>query len=278
MANKLDYNFSPIKLDKAEKFKGYPLIGPDMDVRGGVFYAGGGEAIIVDPWSDPTEYRRYFRDALRRTRGRSGGVDPSKVPRAVYDTVVKNMPTTRKNVKYINEEVESMDDGQLVELSAFLRAGGTCRHQALAIAATLEEFKDRGHIDGTISVEVFKRAHIHDENDVRGHAWVRYTEDDNPLVLDPAQGFYGTLEESVANKKLKWSHLRPEEELDPYYQDLALQSISLSGLELLLGKARETAADSAQRTLLMGRAAASSAVMGTVSLLMSSSSRKGEAE
>jgi hypothetical protein len=202
------------RAEYGDTYRGRKIIGRDMDVRGGVFYGKfreSSEAIVVDPDNHPDIYWDYFKSACDRARDESGEVVGSSVLGAVFDTVRANMRYSKKGVSYVRRELGPAD-GQKIELGVFMDAGvGVCRHQALACAALLEDFKDAGYIHGHVSIDRSHRWDPDNDKDRGGHAWVRYTtEDDNAYILDVAQNYFGPAEEGT--EEARWNYLRPEEE------------------------------------------------------------------
>jgi hypothetical protein len=152
------------------------------------------------------------------------------------------MRYSQKGARQIRLEHE-LASCQEIELGAFMRAGvGVCRHQALVCAAVLEDFKDAGYLDGHISVDRNERWNPDDEKDKGGHAWVRYTTPKGtPYILDVAQNYFGTLEDST--EAARWNYLRPEEEFERYIM-----------LQRKLGRAGVKGFMNRMRWLVKGRA------------------------
>lgn len=206
-----------------------PIMSRDQDPRGKVFYTtAGGEAIVVDPTKYPEVYKKWYREFEDRARGNkrkgvigslinraNGGTVQEEVVRplvlqSAFDLVSEKMKYSKQGVQKILQEENATKDGAKVELSIFMDEGvGVCRHQALAVATLLSEAKDNGHIRGDISVD--RSEQWSPDGDRSGHAWVRYTSHSGTvMILDVAQGFMGTLEESRSRPE-GWNYLRPED-------------------------------------------------------------------
>lgn len=223
MTRKNDYLYNAdyteeIRKEYGENYRGYKLIGRDMDVRGGIFHTkrSGTEAIVVDSEDHPDVYWDYFREACDRARnGEHGDVVLGKVVGAAFGTVRSKMRYSPQGVAQIRRRFGPAE-GQKIDLSAFMEAGvGVCRHQALTCAVLLEDFKEAGYIRGEISVDRNRRWNPTSVKDISGHVWVRYTTPHGtPYILDPAQNYFGTLEDST--EVAKWNYYRPEEELERY--------------------------------------------------------------
>jgi hypothetical protein len=197
-----------------ETYRGRRLIGRDMDIRGGIV-KDGHEVIVIDPDQDPDIYWDYYHEAAKRAKDESGEIVPSRVVGAVFDTVRSNMRYSKKETRRVRLE-HKLASSQDIELGVFMRAGfGVCLHQALGCAAMLEDFKESGYLHGHISVDRNERWNPDDEKDKGGHAWVRYTTlRGAPYILDVAQNYFGSLEDST--EVAKWNYLRPEEEFERY--------------------------------------------------------------
>jgi hypothetical protein len=188
------------------EYGGRPLVARDSDVRGTVCYDQTGEAIVTDPAKYPRQYDVYFADALYRASP-DMAVERPQVLRAVFDTVKSRMAYSSTGVNHVLARAGADRLGDKIDLSSFMAAGvGVCRHQSLAVAATLERFKDEGHIRGQVS---FERATRLRRGELDGHAWVRYTASSGArMILDVAQGYFGRLEDAPDGGR---QYLRPEE-------------------------------------------------------------------
>jgi len=194
-----------------------PAIERDTRIKGGVYYGASREAISVNPSDYPAVYSDLYSAARRRAMT-GGSIEPGKILRAVYKTVLWSMPYTQKGVQQLlQNEAQSrglakFPPGKVIDLGAFMKQHvGVCRHQALACAMLLETFKDDGFLIGNVSVERNSRWDPKREQ-TDGHAWARYTSQNRQVViLDVAQRYFGplgTLEELGS----RWNYMRPEEQ------------------------------------------------------------------
>ncbi len=189
------------------------ILGRDEDPRGKVLYtAARGEAIVVDPDKYPAQYEKWYSELENRASDGSNRVQRSKVLGSAFSLVSEKMKYSQEGVDTILRENGAVNDGDKIELSVFMEDGvGVCRHQALVVATLLNQAKDAGHIRGDISVD--KSEQWSPDGDRGGHAWVRYTSyGGDVMILDVAQGFAGTLEESRQRQE-GWNYLRPEDKM-----------------------------------------------------------------
>ncbi len=194
----------------AERARNFIIVA-DMDVRNKLAFDHKSLGVSVDLDVSPGIFRSYINEAIQRSRDETGRVRRYVVPRAVYDTVRHRM---RYSVKRCREIHEEMQDPAMhyTHLSHFMERGyGVCSHQALACAAMLEVFKTFPFVHGDVSYESSLRFRREDGRpDEYGHAWTRLTRPDGSIIImDPAQGFYGTLEEGV--DVAEYEYRRPEE-------------------------------------------------------------------
>lgn len=185
-------------------------IGRDTSVLNG-FYTGeyGGEAIVVNYDAIPEFYEKLADSALDRALKSDGTVDKSLVLNSVYELVTEQMPYSLDGVKEVNKKL-GVTDFRKVSLSAYASKNtGVCRHQALLVATILEILKNRGVLNGAISVD--RNLQWTDEGEQEGHAWARYTSKAGQVfILDVAHQFIGTLEQSQQIES-GWNYLRDEE-------------------------------------------------------------------
>lgn len=189
-------------MDGVDYFQGRPVISRNTPVDGGVYTSAGpsSPAIVVDSEKYP-EINNLYKRAKKTAKNRFFD-DIPPILHAVYATV-DEVFSHRGDDK--SEELEkSFKSDQKVTLDVFIKKGiGVCKHFALTSAALLEKFRREGLLKGKISL---------DRNTMEegGHAWCRYTDPKGEVyILDLAQGFLGTLEDS--DGKAKWSYRRPGE-------------------------------------------------------------------
>lgn len=184
-------------------YQGRPIISRDSKIDGGVYLGQGErEAIVVDYSKSPK-----LRELYEIAKGKSvegGAINKKRILRAVYDSVKEAMP--KQSDEAVNELIQKYNvekDGK-ISLDVFLKEGvGVCRHDALACAVLLEQFKKKGIIRGKPSVD-------RNSNNRGGHAWCRYASDSGKVfILDVRQKYLGSLEDSL--EKSKWNYQRPED-------------------------------------------------------------------
>jgi hypothetical protein len=197
-------------------FSGRHIIGEGTSINEGISLGGSArEAIVVEGSKQPALRRTYDR-ALRRVYDVARTFDANaryyedndiycgvqqRVLAPVYQTVLQVMPYSsatvdRLTIGYENDRKISL--GRFVE-----EAGGVCRHQGLLAAYILERMQDEGELSDNDRVES-------DRNDVNGsaHAWARFTSSDGTVyVVDPAQRFFGSIQDAQAYGR--WPYARP---------------------------------------------------------------------
>lgn len=222
--------FTPQKLRELERVRaGRSLILQDIDVRKRTFLdSSRSEAIIVD-LDDYTEvYEAYLNEAVERARDESGRLRRYAIPRAVYETVAYNMRYSVEGVDKISEQKEdALSQG--INIAVFMQERvGRCSHMAATCALMLETFKTGRFIHGQVSVDTNKRWNPENESEVLGHAWARLKlRDGRIFILDAAQRYFGTLEDSI--ESAKWSYLRPEER--EQYENEQHRKVGLASLK-----------------------------------------------
>lgn len=185
-------------------------IGRDQSVLEGI-YAGsyGGEAIVVDYEKDPEYYDAIVDVVIDKATNQKGTLDKAQVLDSVFETVTEFLPYSQELVDDVNARY-GIKDFQKISLSVYIHEkAGVCRHQALLVATILEILKKRSIIRGNASME--RSIQWPEDGDPEGHAWVRYTNGSGEIfIIDIAQQFIGTLEESKSRKR-GWNYLRPNE-------------------------------------------------------------------
>lgn len=183
-------------------YLGRPLIHRDSEVDGGVYLGQSErEAIVVD--SQKYSGIRELYAVAKNKATENGRVRKDLVLEAVLQTVRDAMPKQdEKATKEIAKRYGAENDGKIT-LDVFIdEHTGVCRHDALACAAILEQFKKEGIIDGKPSVD-------RNSNHLGGHAWCRYTNSRGEvIILDVAQKFLGKLKD--ATEQNRWAYERPE--------------------------------------------------------------------
>lgn len=197
------------------------VIRRDTRITGGVHGLTVGESLVVNTEKYAEYYDEYYQDAYERAARQP--LTQRRILHAAFDTVSDRMEYSQQRVDDILGQIARQDGdeeirlGRKVELATFMAAGyGVCRHQALALGATLERFQDEGLLGGKLSVE---RSQLTDKQtgEKGGHQWLRFTPDgarpgdaDAVIILDVAQGYFGTLADST--KGSEWDYYRPGEE------------------------------------------------------------------
>lgn len=195
-------------------FKGRLIIGRDTPINGGVYGgAGAREAIVVDDRTDGgVLFESYIDLYAQLATNWSGELKKSGVP----NFLCKIYETVRGKMAYDNEKLDMLladkqNDAE-VHLSYFIQNKiGICRHQALFVAYLLEKLIQEKKLHGKVSV---------DRNSVAfmgAHAWARFTTADNKVfIIDPAQGYVGTLAD-VSNSAWFYQYINRPEVSDPAY-------------------------------------------------------------
>jgi hypothetical protein len=169
----------------------------------------GREAIVVD-WRHEGSRRgsvslATLYDAAVERATVEGRFRKSLALKAVYNTVNEHfLDRSVAGIERVNQSLGAGPDRK-VHIDCYIAARtGVCRHMALACAAILERMVESQLLAGQVS---------QDRNSIPGkgaHAWCRYTSSTGAVViLDPMQGFFGTLEES--RYTALWDYARPEE-------------------------------------------------------------------
>jgi hypothetical protein len=182
-----------------------------VDIRN---WGAGGEALVVDSKKYPEGFDKlrdlYADEASEPERDFGYPVDPEwRVLRDIQRAVTKSMDYDLDAVEKIYPQ--SAGDGRIekVSLGDFILEGkGVCRHMALAAAWLGGELKKKGELEGTTT------AGVNQNDELGAHEWARYTTPDGRVyIIDPAQKFFGTLE-NAANRAY-WDYF-DEGERDTY--------------------------------------------------------------
>ena len=186
---------------------GRAIIGRDSSIRNGVYLGfGEREALVVDDGKYPHEFERIYTKLLERLVrcARRGRVTELSICESVELIVQKEIAYDRRETQTMtahlleqarfrargNEDLAS----DKVQLNYFLREKkGVCRHQALVGAYLLERLRDRGLVEGHVSVD---RAYIRAPEEMGRHTWARYTTPQNEvIIIDVALRYVGRLGE-----------------------------------------------------------------------------------
>ncbi len=175
-----------------------------VDIRA---WLGGGEATVVDPNQDP-EYYGQLRASFLQRINKKQELTEDDVTEAIYQTVGGAMKYSLQfaDGKAAELAIESPDHRK-VNLSVYLAEGkGVCRHMALAAAWLGGEAAAMGLLEGRLTADVNQRV-----TDNAAHEWARYTTPEGRVwIIDVAQGYVGTLEDSTMLPEA-WDYFRPGE-------------------------------------------------------------------
>jgi len=179
----------------------------DGKIDKGVFIAG--EPLVIDFDRSPILQKMYRAAVEQASPG--GKFDPSRFPKAVFDQVNKAVPNKSPDaVDKLKVAVGATPDRK-ISLDVFLENGtGVCRHVSAACGVLLERGIKTGLIKGTVSID----GNIRRTNDPIGHAWCRFTPENNgragtPVILDVMHGYLGRLKHNINPNR--WSYSRPDE-------------------------------------------------------------------
>ncbi len=198
-------------------FWGRETIGRDSEIGGASTatvdirsWQAGAEAIVVDGKSPETKqfYQAYMDGVfakLRQATEKSGNswVSEPEVTRAVFETISEKMAYDMELVNDWSARLHQIaPEHRKVNLGAYLQEGkGVCRHMALMAAWLGGELKEMGYLKGKLTAEVNQNSRI------GAHEWARYTDvNGNVTIIDPAQRYYGPLNDSNS-----WDYRRDEE-------------------------------------------------------------------
>lgn len=201
------------------KFEGRDVIKRDSKINKGVYIVPGiQEAIVVDDMPKATnetnwrpkkrEYDKAYEHFKLKAKFRGVSVEHYVQQGQELATLTAAFESATEKLDYdkpMADAVSELYSDKKIDLEVFLNEGkGVCRHQALLAAYYIERSIDGGFMKGSVSV---------DRNSIEGrggHAWARYTASDGTVyILDPAQQFVGTLEDSRSNGG--WNYSRPED-------------------------------------------------------------------
>lgn len=184
------------------------LIGPDTEILGGVFLARG--AIVVDFEENPAPYEALY-DVVDKTLPPGSEDSLLRTAEAVNWCVVKAVPyspATTASVLKRQAEARGLQRIGLrdeIALSSFIEAGGgVCHHLTLVAGTMLRLLQDRREQQRSVSIDQAPTS-------PQAHAWVRYTEEEERVIVDPSEDHVIRL----GNHPDSWDrkYLRSEEKL-----------------------------------------------------------------
>lgn len=185
-------------------FEGRRIIGRDMPINKGVYLgAGAREAIVVDDEKFgqlEIVYQRLIDRQTKKLKGTGQDFKTGILP-MVFGLTLEIL---RYDLPAVDAEINKYPPDHKIALDQFISKGfGICRHQALLAGYLIERLIRNGILQGKVSVD---RNSI---PSVGGHAWVRYTNSrDEVIILDPAQKYAGYLKDVP---KDKWFYERPDD-------------------------------------------------------------------
>lgn len=168
------------------------------------------EAVTVD--FDKNEIlKKLYKEATAKLGVRAklfGFENEEAAARYVFEVVknyLKAMGDLYTNVtinNYIRKHNIKEKEFQIPLFEFLKNRTGVCRHCVLTCAAIIERMIKKRYIRGEVSVDR-----------IGPHAWCRYTtKEGNILILDVAQGYFGTLEKDlITGKAPKHSYFRNED-------------------------------------------------------------------
>lgn len=224
-------------LNEKGDFGHLPHITRDTEITDGMVdirtWGAGGEAIVIDSRDKgDSEYAEYeklvglFEKKFNIARQFSGReLDERDILRAVYESVSDALEYDLNYVDGVTKTVAEMAQGRReINLSWFLHDGkGVCRQMALAAGWLGTQAKLNGLLSGKMTADVNQR-----RADNAAHEWARYTAKDGTVyILDPAQGFFGTLAESLRSNRWNYFH---EGERRKYDNQIGGNTLKHSGI------------------------------------------------
>lgn len=170
-------------------FKGRLIIGRDTPINGGIYGgAGSREAIVVD---DKTDGGVLVNSYVHLYNQIANGHNAQKSEVPIF--ILKAFELVRSMMPYDKDKIQQLISGRGADaemhLSYFIQNRvGICRHQALFVAYLLEKLIQEKKLNGKVSVDRNSSALM------GAHAWARFTTPDKKVfIIDPAQGYVGTL-------------------------------------------------------------------------------------
>lgn len=204
-------------------FDGRRIITRDAPINGGIYLGSNPrEGIIVDDEKYPKELREAYREltdwffsARFRADIKNGGIEVHQKVLEIAKSKLGGNTHFRELERRISEEVTKAKDDEWVKngivingdvkmpLNEFMRKQiGVCRHRALLAGYLLETMVSQGNLFGKVSI---------DRNTIPsrgGHAWVRFDDGDNIIIIDPSLGYVGRIEDAPIDR---WDYRRPED-------------------------------------------------------------------
>lgn len=215
-----DYQ-SPNALDPLApfgRFRGRHIIGTGTQVLDGVYLGHRPrEAIFVDSSSHVLRmFLRSFvenRFSVMKTQLINGEIQfeitreglvrafQMGLPEALFQYTKRCLPYDEQGVSLVFRQAKIEPDAEL-SLDAYLLARkGVCRHMVLFLVSMFELLSQMNLTQGSMSV---CRCYI---PGLFSHAWARFEQDETEsIILDPAQNFFGPLENGGEMGKFVYDH------------------------------------------------------------------------
>ena len=200
------------------RFRGRHIIGTGTRVLGGVYLGHRPrEAIVLDASSVVLQscLKSFVADRLNlmRTKFVHGDLTldvnqqgvmrafATDLPQALFEFTLACLPYHENKTAEVFRRTSLPPDSELA-LDGYLEARtGVCRHMVLFLVGMFELLAKIGLTQGSMSV---CRCYI---PNLFSHAWARFErEGSDPLILDPAQNFIGSMENAGEMGKFVYDH------------------------------------------------------------------------
>jgi hypothetical protein len=168
-------------------FRGRPIIGRNMPIKGGIYIGGvEREAITVDETPKEKEILDPVYSRLVDLKRLYGHYFP-KV--AVYTVNALVREAMRYDLKAVEKIAQKFSHDDAISICSFIASGvGVCRQMNVFAAYLLERLINDGHLKGAVSAE--RNCVVN----VGAHAWVKFTDEKgNAYVIDPTNDYCGEM-------------------------------------------------------------------------------------
>lgn len=200
------------------RFRGRHIIGTGTRVLDGVYLGHRPrEAIFVDSTSDVLRaFLRSFvesRFSIMKTRFVNGEIQTETtrdglvcafqtgLPEALFQYTKKCLPYDEHKTSVVFRHAKIVPDAELSLDAYLLVRTGVCRHMVLFLVAMFELLSQMNLTQGSMSV---CRCYL---PGLFSHAWARFEQEGTePIILDPAQNFFGPLESGGEMGKFVYDH------------------------------------------------------------------------
>ncbi len=194
----------------------YPIDGK-TDERGREF---GEPVVIVNSEQETVGYQKLldsFNQIIEKRQKKGRQPSEEKVLESIFEAVSQTLDydsAYAQSYSQLLAKAESTE--QVVNLGSYLSDGkGTGRHMSLACSWLAEQAQKRSLLPAgaTLTAELSS-----EQRSTSVHGWGRYTSSSGEIyILDPAQHYFGTLEEIVRDGKTginRWDYFRSDYERD----------------------------------------------------------------